>query len=105
MSGSKEYRLLTRDFSIQEFLADTNLPKHGRSRCRVKSQPAWPIREIRFMTCSQIELVEAARVNNRMAADTGSLLFKFTKKCEVGFEKKCLAVGVVDVLGLDEKST
>jgi len=31
MSGTEEDRLLTWDFSIQEFLADANLPKHGRA--------------------------------------------------------------------------
>src|SRR5208282_2927272 len=80
MPGAKEYRLLTRDFSIQELLADANLPKHCRPRCRVKAQTARPIRGVGFMTCAQLELVEAARMNNRMAADTGPLLFQFAKK-------------------------
>jgi len=40
-----------------------------------------------------------------VAADTGSLLLQFPKKCEIGIEKKCFTVGVVDVLGLDEKGT
>jgi len=57
------------------------------------------------MTGSQVELVEAARVNNRVAADTRTSLFQFTQKREVGIEKECFAVGVVDVLSLDEKGT
>src|SRR5271166_3318381 len=105
MPSSKKHRPLIRYFSIQKFLADTNLAKHCCSRCRVKPQPTWLISGIGFLTRSQVEFVEAARVNNRMAADTVSLLFQFTKKSEVGIKKKCLAVGIINVLGLDKKGT
>src|ERR1700722_1315767 len=98
MPGSREYGFLIRNFSIQEFLADTDLPKHRRSRRCVKSSSPGLITGIRFMPRSQIKLVEAARVNDRMAADAGSLLFHLAKKREIRVEKKCLAVGVIHVL-------
>ena len=103
MPGTEECRILTWNFSVQQFLADSNFAEDGGTRGGIESEPTRLITGIRFMARAQLELIEASRVNDGVAAHGRAACFQLPKNFEVRREKECFAVGVIDILGLDEE--
>lgn len=105
MPGTEEYRILTQNFSVQQFLADSNFAEDGGSRGGIKSKSTRLITGISFMARAQLELIETSRMDDGMAAHGRAACFQLPKNVEVRREKESFAVGVVDVFGLDEEGT
>src|SRR5580658_4596803 len=104
MSGTEECRILPGKFSIQQSFTHSNFAEDGRSRGSIEPEPPRLVAGIDFMTRPQFELVEASRMDDGMAANSRASRFQLSKSFEVGLEEKGLAVGVVHILGLNEKS-